>query len=97
LRRQWGAYQGLVSELAEVLEQWRESFDELQALDLHTLLPNLEAFDAEMEQRFVQIGRMLDNQPPECKPAAVKLEPDKAGLEQLSHFHKAALTVTRSR
>jgi hypothetical protein len=53
LRRQWGAYQSLVSELAEVLEQWRESFDELQALDLHTLLPNLEAFDAEMEQRFV--------------------------------------------
>jgi uncharacterized membrane protein YccC len=97
LRRQWGAYQGLSSEIAEVLEHWRESFDELQTLDLHTLLPNLEAFDAEMEQRFVQIGRMLDNQFPEYQPAAVKLELDMAGLEQLSHFHKAALTVTRSR
>ena len=97
LRRQWRYYQRLVSEMGEVLEQWRESFDELQALDLHALLPNLDAFDAEMERRFAQIEHMLANQAPECEPEPLELELDGAGLDQLSHFHKAALTVTRSR
>jgi len=97
LRRQWRRYQGLVSELAEVLEHWRESFDELQALDLHSQLPNLTAFNAEMDRRFDQIERMLGNQAPEWEPAAMDLDLDKTALAQLSHFHKAALAVTRSR
>jgi len=97
LRRQWLHYKDLVSEVGEVLEHWRESFDELQALDLHALMPNLEAFDAEMERRFDQIERMLDNQPPEGALVPMELDLDKTGLDQLSHFHKAALTVTRSR
>jgi len=96
LRRQWRHYQRLVSEVGEVLEHWRESFDELQALDLHALLPNLEAFDAEMERRFVEIERLLDNQVPQDAPVPIELALDKTGLDQLSHFHKAALTVTRS-
>ncbi len=97
LRRQWLHYKALVSELGEVLEHWRESFDELQALDLHALMPNLRAFDAEMERRFVQIERMLDNQAPQDSPVPIELALDKTGVDQLSHFHKAALTVTRSR
>ncbi len=97
LRRQWRHYQGLVSEVGKVLEHWRESFDELQALDLHALLPNLKDFDAEMERRFAQIERMLANQAPESEPVPVEFELDGAGLDELSHFHKAALTVTRSR
>ena len=97
LRRQWRHYQGLVSEMGEVLEHWRESFDELQALDLHALLPNLESFDAEMERRFVQVERILDNQLAQDAPVPIELTLDQTGLDQLSHFHKAALTVTRSR
>jgi uncharacterized membrane protein YccC len=97
VRRQWRRYQGLVSELAEVLEQWRESFDELQTLDLHTLFPNLAAFHAEMDRRFDQIEGMLDGQEPAYQPVSMELDLDKTGLARLSHFHKAALTVSRSR
>jgi uncharacterized membrane protein YccC len=97
VRRQWRRYQGLVGELAEVLEQWRESFDELQALDLHALFPNLAAFHAEMDRRFDQIEGMLDGQGPAYQPVSMELDLDKTGLARLSHFHKAALAVSRSR
>ncbi len=97
LRRQWRRYQGLVGELAEVLEHWRESFDELQALDLHGLFHNLNTLHTEIDRRFDQIERMLDNQPPQSQPASIELDLDRTRLARLSHFHKAALAVTRSR
>ena len=97
MRRQWRRYQALVSELANVLEHWRESFDELQALDLHALLPNLAVFNAELDQRFDQIERILDNQEPEFQATIIDLDVEEAALDKLPHFHIAAVAVTRSR
>ena len=65
LRKQWQRYQGLVSELAQVLEQGRESFNELQSLELKTYFPNLELFNAEINRRLAQVECMLADQQPE--------------------------------
>ncbi len=51
-RRQWHRYRALVGELAEVLEQWRESFNELQSLELNVYFTNLDAFYIEIDRRF---------------------------------------------
>ena len=97
LRRQWRHYQRLAAQLAETLEQWHECFAEVQSLDLPRLLPNLENYAAELDTRLEQVDRMLANQAPTRQPAAVELTLDKAGVGSLSHFHKAALAVTRDR
>ena len=53
-RKQWQRYQALVTELEQVLEQWRESFSELRSLELKTYFPNLELFRVEVERRLGQ-------------------------------------------
>jgi uncharacterized membrane protein YccC len=97
LRRQWRHYQRVVTELAQVLEQWRHSFHELQSLELKTYFSNLEAFHAEMDRRFAQVERMLAGQQPESQPSVMELDVDLPALEALPHFHIAALAFTRSR
>ena len=97
LRQQWGRYRSQAAELTETMDRWRQSFAEVQALDLSTLLPNLAPFGAELDERLAQIGRLLANHPPERQPAAMDLALDEAEVRTLSHFHKAALAVTRSR
>lgn len=97
LRAVWCRYRGQVKDLAETLEQWREGFTELQALDMDRLLPNLASFTAELDRRFVQIEGMLAGQRPETRPAAAELLLDMELIHALPHFHKAALAVTRRR
>lgn len=97
VRQHWRRYRSQVAELSETMERWRESFAEVKALNLSRLLPNLALFGAELDERLAQIGRMLANQAPERQPAAMDLALDTAEVGALSHFHKAALAVTRSR
>ena len=96
LRKQWRRYQVLEEELAQVLEQWRESFDELRSLELKTCFPNLESFHAEMDRRLGQVERMLAGQHPESQPSSIELEVDLPALKALPHFQIAALAFTRS-
>lgn len=95
LRRQWRLFQHLAAELTETMRRWRESFTEVQRLDLHRLLPNLELFGDELEMRFAQIERMLGDQAPEQQPTAMEPSLDKSEMRTLSHFNRAALAVNR--
>jgi uncharacterized membrane protein YccC len=97
VRQQWRLYQAHVAEMTETMNRWRVSFAEVKTLDLTRLLPNLAAFGAELDERLAQIVRMLANQAPERHPVAMDLALDTAEVAALSHFHKAALAVTRSR
>lgn len=97
LRRQWRLYQGYAGKLTETLECWRESFAEIEALDMHCLLPNLDTFNDELQSRFTQIERMLANQEPDQQPASMDLDLDRDKLQALSDFQRAALIVTRAR
>ena len=97
LRRQWRRYQKQSIELTETMERWRESFADLQALDLQHLLPNLTVFTAELDERLAQINRVLANQAPNRQPITMKLELNEVDVRELSHFHRAALESTRAR
>ena len=46
-RREWERYQGLAAELANTMESWRETFADLQAMDIERLLPGVDAFGAD--------------------------------------------------
>lgn len=97
LRRQWRRYRSLAAQMTDTMERWRVSFVEVRALDLRRLMPELDAIDAELTARSEQIERMLTDQPPERDPEAVELIIDDAAAASLSHFERAALTVTCNR
>jgi uncharacterized membrane protein YccC len=97
LRRQWRNYQHQSADLAETMERWRESFAEVKDLDLPQLLPGLEAFGDEIERRLAQVDRMIAGDAPQSAPQVLDLAFDRDAVNRLSHFHKAAIAVTRSR
>ena len=97
MRQQWRQYQRQATDFSATMEGWHENFSELQVLDIQNLLPNLMTFSAELDVRFTQIERMLADQPPEQQPASIDLDLDETGVRALSHFHRAALAVTRTR
>jgi len=97
LRRLWRRYQQQAAELMQSMARWRESFAEVQALDLPRLLPDLETFSAELDRRLAQIGHMLGGDAPGRMPQAMNLLSDKDAVRGLSHFRRAAFAVTRSR
>lgn len=77
------------------LERWRESFAEVQALDLQHLLPGLDAFGNELDKRLLQIKQMLVGHAPDQLPQVVDLSLDKDAVRGLSHFDSASVVVTR--
>ncbi len=97
VRRQWRQVQDQSKGVLETLERWRESFAEVQDLDLKQLLPTLDVLTEELDGRFGQATGILEGKTPERLPRVVDLPLNKEAVRALSHFQKAALAVTRAR
>ena len=96
VRHQWRQFCDQLMSLMETLERWRQSFAEIQSLNLHKLLPNLEAVCSELDRCFEQIGRMLAGEAPTQAAQATTLTVDKDQMLALTHFQQAAVIVTRT-
>ncbi len=97
MRQHWRKFQRLSTDYASTMAGWHGSFTELQMIDIKNLMPNLESFGVELDERFADIELMLAGQRPEQQPTAISLALDRDGIQSLSHFHRAALAVTRTR
>jgi uncharacterized membrane protein YccC len=95
VRHLWRRFLGQSRALTEVLEGWRQSFAEIQELNLTKLMPNWETLSSEIDLRFRQIERMLAGKKPDHMPQVVTLKIDKTETLSLNHFQKAAVTVTK--
>ena len=96
VRRQWRRFHELSTELMDTFERWRESFPEVQQLELTKILPNREAVASELAGRLAQVERMLAGKPPTAEPKPVSLAFDHDAVSALTHFQKAAVAVTRT-
>jgi uncharacterized membrane protein YccC len=96
VRQQWRLFHHQSTDLMETFERWRQSFAEIQSLNLTKLLPNLEAVNAELCLRFEQIARMLADEAPSKTAQAITLAVDKVEMRSLTRFEEAAVIVTRS-
>jgi len=94
LHKQWQRFQGQSTALLETMTLWHASLKDVQKLDLHRLLPNLQALTTNLEPRFARIQDMLDGHAPELKPRVIDLSFDRDAVQALTHFHKAAFMVT---
>jgi len=80
VRGQWQRVQDQAGEVMETLERWRESFTEVQDLELEQLLPTMDALVGELDSRFGQVACMLEGKPPERTPQAVDLPLNKEAV-----------------
>jgi uncharacterized membrane protein YccC len=96
VRQQWHRFRHQSTALMEVLERWRQSFAEIQELKLTKLMPNLESLGSEIDLRFHQVERMLAEEKPDHIPQVVTVNIDKTETLSLTHFQKAAVTVTKT-
>jgi hypothetical protein len=96
VRRQWRYFHQQVSVLMETLERWRESLAGTRELELSRLLPNLDTVCQQIDQRWEQVERMLAGKVPIGVPQPEALLIDRHLSQELSHFEKAALSVTKA-
>jgi len=96
LRDQWRNFHHLSMTLRETLESWRQSFPEIQSLDLPGLLPNLEPFLSELDLRFEATERLLTGEVPTRLPTAISLSIDRDKTHDLSPFQRAAVVQTKA-
>lgn len=97
MRPAWRRCRGQIAGLRDTLERWQPDFNELQNLDLVRLVPNLPAFGAEIEARLTEIERMFAGHPPARPPSPMKLALDEQVRQTLTHFERAALSVSQHR
>jgi uncharacterized membrane protein YccC len=96
VRHLWQHFKEQATILMETLERWRESLAGIRELNLAGLLPNLKPVCLEIDQRLAQIERMLNGKDPIQIPGQVPLMVDKELENELNHFQKAAVAVTKA-
>jgi uncharacterized membrane protein YccC len=96
LREPWHRFQQYSVALHEVLDQWYGGRKELGELDMNMLLPALDVAVAEIEQRFVEIDRLLAGEAFQHRPQAIDFSTDQTRVDELSHFHKAVFVSALS-
>jgi uncharacterized membrane protein YccC len=94
VHHQWRRFLHESKAIMENLVRFQANFPDIEKLDLHRLLPNVEALCSELEMRFELIHGMLAGEAPERVLQSIALITDQAELATLSHFEKAALAVT---
>jgi len=96
VRRQWHRFRDQSTALMEVMERWRQSFVEIQRLNLTKLMLNLDSLCSEIDLRFHQAERMLAGEKPDHMPQVVTVTIDKTETLSLTHFQKAAVAVSKT-
>jgi uncharacterized membrane protein YccC len=96
LRRQWRLFRQLSTSLGETLERWRESFPEIEKLDLQKLLPDVHAVCLEVDARLDQTERMLAGQAPNRNLEVVTVAINSTELRAFSHFQRAAIATFKT-
>lgn len=97
LRPQWRSFQQQLARFSLILTLWRESFTELQKLDVQSVLPNLAEFGAELDARLEQVGRMLAGDRPGRQPLPVTLPVNEETMNKLSSVNAAAVAASCTR
>ena len=95
LRQQWRAFQLQIEKLTASSARWLDGIAEGKSLDYDHLLPGLNLFGREIDQRMSMLEGMLKNHSPEHEATAVKLHLDHDAARSLSAFQKAELALNR--
>ena len=95
LRQQWVRMEGELRQTMAALARWRESFNEVKALDLRALMPDFPVLADELDARLGQIERILSGRAPERSPKPLDPQLNPEAVAVLSHFDRAALALFR--
>ena len=95
LRQQWRVFQLQVESMAANTARWLDGTGGGTSLDYGHLLPGLNSFADEIDQRMSMSKGMLTGHAPDREVSAVKLDFDDDGVRALTVFQKTELAVSR--
>ena len=93
----WRSFQLQAKELIQDLERWRISMGEAGAMELVQLLPGIEGFYAELDQRLDQVASQLKEGQARDLSEPADLSPEiNGGRREISHSDKALIALAKS-
>jgi uncharacterized membrane protein YccC len=92
-QRLWRRFASQQLEFSITMQRWRDSFDELEGLSLHDLLPELAAFADHALGRIEQIQALVEGNGPFPPVGTPPLQLEENSLQQLTHFQRSAVLL----
>ncbi|NOQ77186.1 MAG: hypothetical protein GQ475_05265 [Methylococcaceae bacterium] len=96
IKHLWRLYQSQLYDLHILLERWHDNFYIIHTLDIAKIIPELDEFNQEIEQRLTQLEALLNGQSPARPAQAIQLHIDENSANQLSAFQQAAVLLTHT-
>lgn len=96
-RLAWRRYQLSIDQYQERLERWRQSFPEVQSMELDRWFPGIGSLLDELVWRVDAIAAMHRGEMPNRRAGSIALQVASSNIDELSHFERAAVEVARSR
>jgi uncharacterized membrane protein YgaE (UPF0421/DUF939 family) len=94
LKSQWLLFKQQSQDMAIAIDCLYSSLKEVSQLNIASIYPNLTLLTNELNKRFIQIEQIMAGNSPKYKPHDIELTYNKETVDQLSHFKKAAFTIT---
>jgi uncharacterized membrane protein YccC len=95
VRHLWERMQELSQAILETAGRWQSGFGELAHIDLRAVLPELQSFFTELDDRFAVLPDVLTGRSPAHPSHPVRLAVDPAVVQGLAAFDRAAMEVAR--
>jgi len=96
MRQHWRLYQTKTKELVDLIEHLRNSFTTIQELEISRLLPNINAYQAEIYERLNKIEKLFVEKEINYHLTDISLKLDHGEAHKLLNFQKAAIALAYS-
>jgi hypothetical protein len=91
----WERFNGLSTAFLETAGRWQSGFAEVVRIDMQAVFPELQTFFTELDSRFSALSDILANRSPAYLARPINLEVDRAAVERLTNFDRAAVEIAR--
>jgi len=91
----WERFHGLSTALLETAGRWQSGFAEIVRIDVQAVFPELQTFFSELDSRFAALADVLAGRSSAHLTRPGGLEVDRAAVERLASFDRAAVEIAR--
>jgi len=91
----WERFHGLSTVLLETTGRWQSGLAEIVRIDVQAVFPELQIFFSELDSRFSALSDVLANRSPDHLTRSIGMEVDRAAVERLDSFDRAAVKIAR--
>jgi len=92
----WERFHELAAALLEATGRWQSGLADIVRIDVQAVFPELQIFFSELDSRFSALSDILANRSSAHLTRSVDLKVDRAIIERLASFDRAAVEIARN-